>query len=223
MTAPDPKAHQMLAGLAQQAAYVHDFAKTGQQTEALEHAAAVDRLITAWRLAAGHADREAIHRHFGLSYANYLVLPRTLLQSMPDEWQARFVALLDEMDTAFAHVPKAEDYKVSTGTWTTVDEMGDVLQTQLGITQDWYDEPVPEDLGPSDLNEWRFEHEKDQPVYRDKDGQVMAPDEPVFVASPDPVPHYNRGRARVEPQMHHCDNCEGIDPSSCLMNAGRSA
>lgn len=37
-----------------------------------------------------------IHGWFGLSYANYLVMPRSLLQSMPDDWQERFVALLDE-------------------------------------------------------------------------------------------------------------------------------
>lgn len=40
---------------------------------------------------------EAIHTYFGLSYANYLVLPRTVLQSMPDEWQGRFVKLLNEI------------------------------------------------------------------------------------------------------------------------------
>lgn len=50
--APDPKAHLLLAGLAQQARYVHDFAKAGRLGEALEHAGAIDRLITAWRAAA---------------------------------------------------------------------------------------------------------------------------------------------------------------------------
>jgi len=24
------------------------------------------------------------------------------------------------------------------------------------------------------------------------------------------------------PQLHSCDNCEGVDPASCLMNSGRS-
>lgn len=38
---------------------------------------------------------EPIHEHFGLSYASYLVLPRTLLQSMPVEWQQRFCQLLE--------------------------------------------------------------------------------------------------------------------------------
>lgn len=35
---------------------------------------------------------------FSLSYSSFLVLPRTVLQSMPDDWQAKFVALLDELE-----------------------------------------------------------------------------------------------------------------------------
>jgi hypothetical protein len=33
---------------------------------------------------------------FGLTYAAYLVVPRRTLQSMPQEWQERFVALMTE-------------------------------------------------------------------------------------------------------------------------------
>ena len=54
----------------------------------------------------------SIHIHFGLSYANYMVLPRTLLQSMPEEWQEQFVRLLDEAEEAFAHVPQPASYDV---------------------------------------------------------------------------------------------------------------
>ncbi|GEM_PF-769829 len=39
---------------------------------------------------------------FGISRAAYLVVPRRTLQSMPLEWQQRFVALMDE---AHAHLP----------------------------------------------------------------------------------------------------------------------
>lgn len=39
---------------------------------------------------------------FGLSRAAYLVVPRRTLQSMPLEWQQRFVALMDE---AHAYLP----------------------------------------------------------------------------------------------------------------------
>lgn len=38
----------------------------------------------------------AIHAHFGLSYASYLVVPRLALQEMPLDWQERFVGLLNE-------------------------------------------------------------------------------------------------------------------------------
>jgi hypothetical protein len=40
---------------------------------------------------------EAIHTFFGLSYSNYLVLPRSVLQSMPDEWQYKFVTLIEQI------------------------------------------------------------------------------------------------------------------------------
>ena len=39
-----------------------------------------------------------IHNWFGLTYANYLVLPRSILQSMDAEWQKKLVILLDEME-----------------------------------------------------------------------------------------------------------------------------
>lgn len=39
-----------------------------------------------------------IHLWFGLSYANYLVLHRSVLQSMPDVWQYEFTVLLEELD-----------------------------------------------------------------------------------------------------------------------------
>lgn len=78
---------------------------------------------------------DAIHTWFGLTYSNYLVLPRTMLQSMPTEWQRRFVACLEELDAA----------------------AGDIL-------------------GPDGY--W---------VRAQRDGKFIA----------DPVPQYNRGRARV--------------------------
>lgn len=84
-------------------------------------------------------DDGAIHSWFGLTYANYLVLHRTVLQSMPGEWQDRFVALLDDLDHAVsaADIPQPYEYRVQ-----AVDERG------------------------------RF--------------------------TKDPVPHYNRGRTRID-------------------------
>lgn len=44
--------------------------------------------------------REDIHAWFNLTYANYLCLSRSILQSMPGDWQYRFVRLLEELDEA---------------------------------------------------------------------------------------------------------------------------
>lgn len=41
---------------------------------------------------------EPVHEWFGLTYAQYLTIPRSVLQSMPKEWQDRFVQCLDELD-----------------------------------------------------------------------------------------------------------------------------
>lgn len=46
-------------------------------------------------------DFDPIHGWFELSYANYLVLPRSLLQSAPVELQRRLVACLEELREIF--------------------------------------------------------------------------------------------------------------------------
>lgn len=57
-------------------------------------------------------DTEAIHRWFELSYAQYLTVPRSVLQSMPEAWQRKFVALLEKMDEAIDWRPKQGRYWV---------------------------------------------------------------------------------------------------------------
>lgn len=39
-----------------------------------------------------------VHTYFGLTYANYKVLHRTILQSLPEDLQYRLTAVLDEID-----------------------------------------------------------------------------------------------------------------------------
>lgn len=58
------------------------------------------------------AESEPIHLWFGLTYANYMALPRSVLQSMPREWQQAFCDLLEDLDDAFGYLdwPK---YRVS--------------------------------------------------------------------------------------------------------------
>lgn len=57
-------------------------------------------------------ERELIHEWFGLSYTQYLTIPRSVLQSMPDEWQERFVKCLEELDEKIDWRPKEGRYWV---------------------------------------------------------------------------------------------------------------
>ena len=56
---------------------------------------------------------DAVHEWFGLSYAAYAVLPRSILQSMPTEWQKRFITLMEEIEEhEELHCPKEGTYTV---------------------------------------------------------------------------------------------------------------
>ncbi|MFQ3543545.1 hypothetical protein Q7A53_05620 [Halobacillus rhizosphaerae] len=58
--------------------------------------------------------RKNIHQFFGLSYAQYLVIPRSVLQSMHLYWQDNFVKLLDQLyETGWTKgLPEKTMYKV---------------------------------------------------------------------------------------------------------------
>jgi hypothetical protein len=46
-------------------------------------------------------DGPTVHDWFELTYADYLALPRSILQSMPEAWQRRFVGLMNQLDARF--------------------------------------------------------------------------------------------------------------------------
>lgn len=121
--------------------------------------------------------QELVHAYFSLSYANYHVLPRTLLQSMPDDWQARFVALMDELDNAFDHVDKTEGYDVRAGRWVYINECSEAELKVAGIT----------------------EAEENAEFYHDAEGNELTGNDYAFLPGRDPIPHYNRGRTYIQP------------------------
>ena len=70
--------------------------------------------------------REPIHTWFELSYAQYLTIPRSVLQSMPEEWQERFVKCLQELDDRIDWRPPRGRY------WVQLrDEKGRYLYDRL--------------------------------------------------------------------------------------------
>lgn len=48
---------------------------------------------------------DALWLWFGLSRASWLTLPRVLMHAMPDEWQGKIAALLDEYQSTFPNQP----------------------------------------------------------------------------------------------------------------------
>src|SRR5438067_2115772 len=53
-----------------------------------------------------------IHGWFSLTYSSYLVLPRSLLQEMPTEWQQRFVDAIEEIRDYFNCTEIEDNYTV---------------------------------------------------------------------------------------------------------------
>lgn len=54
-----------------------------------------------------------IHKWFGLTRSNYVVLPRVLLQSMPVKWQKVFVEHLDSMGDTFDYVERPDSLQIN--------------------------------------------------------------------------------------------------------------
>lgn len=55
---------------------------------------------------------EPIHLWFELSYAQYLTIPRSIMQAMSEEWQHKMANLLSELDETFEWRPKEGRYWV---------------------------------------------------------------------------------------------------------------
>lgn len=53
-----------------------------------------------------------IDHQFGLTYANYYVVQRSVLQAMPVEWQRRAVELVQELDATFDLAQVPSDFMV---------------------------------------------------------------------------------------------------------------
>lgn len=53
-----------------------------------------------------------LHTWWELSYAQYLTIPRTAMQSMPDKWQGKMAALLNELDERLDWRPEQGCYWV---------------------------------------------------------------------------------------------------------------
>lgn len=134
-----------------------------------------------------------IHTWFGLTYSSHLVLPRVLLQSMPEDWQARFVAALDELRTAFEHIDQPASYKVTAAEEREAGDLtGDELR-QMGITRREVPCTVDHDHDEDD------ENCNGGVLFDSYDEADMDAARRVLVPCADPLPAYNRGRTHIPP------------------------
>lgn len=60
----------------------------------------------------GNYIEEPLHIWFELSYAQFLTLPRLVIENMPLEWQLKMKSLLEELDDTFDWRPKEGRYWV---------------------------------------------------------------------------------------------------------------
>lgn len=140
--------------------------------------------------------QDHIHTWFSLSYSNYLVFNRTLLQSMPDEWQATLVELLHEMDRAFDHVKQAEGFNVQAGRWVYVNECTDLELKLAGVTSSDDDPDSQVEIEPG-VRDYPDGYETTYYL----NGDELQDHDYVFVPGQDPVPHYRRGRTYIAPRV----------------------
>jgi hypothetical protein len=113
-----------------------------------------------------------VHAYFGLTYANFLIWHRAHMQSMPLEWQRRFVDLAEEFSAAYPDAG-ALCYEVATVRDAYVGDLTAGELAALGVTRG--------DGG---------DDEDGDAAYYDKSGRELTVHDHIGVPVPDPVPHY---------------------------------
>lgn len=127
---------------------------------------------------------EDVHAFFGLTYSNFLVLHRAMMEAMPPAWQRQMVDLLEQLDDAFADVEKPSAFKVQAAEDRYVNELSADEMKVAGVTED-------------------FDEDGEGSTYHDANGRELDGGEHVLVPARDPVPHYRDrpGVAAMKAQM----------------------
>lgn len=126
---------------------------------------------------------------FNLSYANYLVINRSKLESMPTEWQEDMIELLNEMEDEFRYLP---------------DQPAINVQILAREPDRFYRESLTcEECNGSGFKlDDKGEETEEECEFCDGMGDVESEEErcetpeEVGVIT-DPIPHYNRTRTRL--------------------------
>jgi hypothetical protein len=134
-------------------------------------------------------DRDSIHGWFGLTYSSYLVLPRVILQSMPDEWQWKFVKLLERLQEAAADIEMPSSYIVKPAREVECFDLSPIEMKAAGVTEEWVSDDEPGEGEDEDGN---------RVIYYDEEGNELESWQRVLVPVRDTLPPYSRGRTKLE-------------------------
>lgn len=157
-----------------------------------------------------------IHLWFGLTYSNYLVLHRSILQSAPEEWQHRFTALLDELrgmmgDGMQDRMPSNYDIRVLARSQERITEYAECDQCDgegtipdpEGTVYAGTGETAEIDCPKCDGAKVDYEQEIDTRFETAEEVGVID----------DPIAHYNRGRTVIDfetgEESRYCNICKG--------------
>lgn len=75
-----------------------------------------------------------VHDYCGLTYAQFLVFPRAILSAMPEEWQEKFIELIEQLDEAYDYSPAN----------------GNIYYVRVGKPVEWPYEDEPYLMEPDD-------------------------------------------------------------------------
>jgi hypothetical protein len=144
---------------------------------------------------------------FSLSYSNFLVLHRVLLETMPRWWQLDFVNRLEQLHTAYSHLDHPEGYEAYPCRYVEAWEMSDDERKAAGITSSLDDFPestaLPENPTEEEVaaHDTAWEEAADSEVFYDDAGTEIEKHQRVPIRVPDTIPHYRDRLAKVEPRL----------------------
>lgn len=176
-----------------------DHTSTETTPAALAPASAQDLTLIPGKYDLRQESSEPVHEYFELTYAQFIVLPRTVLQSMPTWWQQEFVRLMRKYDEAREGLPQEMqdvEHRVQAGQWCRPFDLDDAVLTRLGWS---YGDEDESDTSQAEGPDQDQDEDTSRLTISDPEGQEhSAFDYCVFVPyAQDPIPHYQRGRTRL--------------------------
>lgn len=78
-----------------------DHAVSDEYAQGVSHMASIPPCNVPWPEARSPQGSERLSCWFGLTYASWLTMPRVLMEDMPEEWQGKMAALLEEWDATW--------------------------------------------------------------------------------------------------------------------------